>query len=279
MTSVARPGFLGTRRSLLAALALLSLASFAFLRLSPAGLMPNEGGLRLAGDFFAAAFHPALDYESSFVPPGAPPLWRKILAAAWKTVELAAAATGLAVAGGLLLGFAAARRADVPARSAVKLLSPAARLLATMMRSIHELFWALLFLCACGLTPLAALLAIAIPHTGTLAKIFSEMLEEAPRDTAAVLQAAGGSPAQSLLLGLFPRVLPDLVSYSLYRFECALRSSAVMGFLGIETLGLFIAQSFEVSHHREVWSYLYMLLVLIGGFDLWSGAVRRRLPR
>jgi phosphonate transport system permease protein len=260
-------------------LALAGAASFALLGLTPAGLVPNAGGLRLAGEFLGAAVHPATSYEASFVPPGTPPFWSKVLAAAWSTVQLAAAATALSLVAGILLGFAARRpegRADrVLPRARWRL----ARLLAALMRSVHELIWALLFLCAFGLTPLAAVLAIAIPYSGTLAKIFSEMLEEAPADTAEVLDATGASSLKCLLVGLVPRALPDLVSYSLYRFECALRSSAVMGFLGVETLGLYIAQSFEVSHHREVWAYLYALLAIIAGFDLWSEAVRRRLPR
>jgi phosphonate transport system permease protein len=138
--------------------------------------------------------------------------------------------------------------------------------------------WALLFLCAFGLTPLSAVLAIALPYSGTLAKIVSEMLEEAPRDSALLLKQSGASALHSVLLGLVPRVIPDIVSYSLYRFECSLRAAAVMGFIGIETLGLHLHHSFEVSHYHEVWTYLLVLLLMVALLDRWSTAIRRHLP-
>jgi len=119
------------------------------------------------------------------------------------------------------------------------------RALIAFMRSIHELLWAVLFLAAMGMSPLSAVIAIAIPYTGTLAKVFSEMLDEAPRGAAEALRAAGASSAQVFLFGLLPRALPDICAYTFYRFECALRSSAVLGFFGYPTLGFYISASFE----------------------------------
>ena len=65
------------------------------------------------------------------------------------------------------------------------------------------------------------------------------------------------------VFGLLPRALPDMCAYAFYRFECAVRSSAVLGFFGFPTLGYSIAQSFENLHYGEVWTYLYMLMVLV----------------
>jgi phosphonate transport system permease protein len=265
-----KPHPLATKRALILGLALLGVASFTALGLSWRNLWPSPGGWLLAGKFLGAAFQPAWEYESG----AGAGLWTKIAVATWTTIQMAAAATGLSILCGGMLGLLAARRQG---RSA--LLSRAARLLAAMLRSVHELLWALLFLCALGLTPLTAVIAISLPYTGTLGKIFSEMLEEAPRDTAELLRVTGASGLQQLLLGMVPRVMADLVSYSLYRFECGLRAAAVMGFLGVETLGLHLAQAFEVSHYREVWSYLYALLALILCFDFWSAGLRMRLPR
>jgi phosphonate transport system permease protein len=144
------------------------------------------------------------------------------------------------------------------------------------MRSIHELIWAVLFLAAFGLSHLSAAIAIAIPFGGTLAKIFSEMIDEAPRDVAHALRGSGASAPQVYLLGLLPRALPDMTAYAFYRFECALRSSAILGFFGYPTLGFYIAASFENLHYGEVWTYLYTLLVLVILVDWWSGALRKR---
>jgi len=76
-----------------------------------------------------------------------------------------------------------------------------------------------------------------------------------------------------------PAALPDMVAYTFYRFECALRSAAVLGFFGFPTLGLRIKQAFGSTNFGEVWTHLYMLIILVVVFDLWSGAIRRRMVR
>jgi phosphonate transport system permease protein len=144
------------------------------------------------------------------------------------------------------------------------------------MRSVHELLWAVLLLAAFGLSHLSAAVAIAIPFGGTLAKIFAEMIDEAPRDVAEAYRGSGASSTQVYLLGLLPRALPDMIAYAFYRFECALRSSAILGFFGYPTLGFFIAASFENLHYGEVWTYLYTLFFLVTVVDWWSGALRKR---
>ena len=151
-----------------------------------------------------------------------------------------------------------------------------ARLLIGGMRSVHELLWAVLFLAALGLNTFGAVVAIAIPYGGTLAKIFSEMLEEAPRDSAHALRGLGAGPLQVFLFGQLPRALPDMAAYAFYRFECSVRSAAVLGFFGFPTLGYSIAQAFENLHFAEVWTYLYLLMGLVVAIEVWSGALRRR---
>ena len=144
------------------------------------------------------------------------------------------------------------------------------------MRSVHELLWAVLFLAAFGLNTFGAVIAIAIPYAGTLAKIFSEMIDEAPRDSGLALRRLGASRLVEFWFGLVPRALPDMSAYAFYRFECAIRSSAVLGFFGFPTLGYGIAQSFENLHYGEVWTYLYALMALVVAVELWSGALRER---
>jgi phosphonate transport system permease protein len=150
------------------------------------------------------------------------------------------------------------------------------RVLIVGMRSVHELLWAVIFLAAFGLNTASAVVAIAIPYAGTLAKVFSEMIDEAPRDSAVALQTAGAGPAQVFCFGLLPRALPDMCAYSFYRFECAVRSSAVLGFFGFPTLGYSISAAFENLHYSEVWAYLDVLAVLIVAIEIWSGSLRRR---
>lgn len=253
-----------------------------------AGLVPQRGGARLVREFFAAALGPALDYESP-VPDGTQPLWLSALSAARRTLVFAAAGMSLALVAGSVLGFlgSSAWWAGDPAggrtgsrRALARALAPVlymtTRAVIVGMRSVHELLWAVLFLAAFGLNTTAAVVAIAIPYAGTLAKVFSEMIDEAPRDSSLALRAAGASPLSVFCFGLLPRAAPDMCAYAFYRFECAVRSAAILGFFGFPTLGYHIAQSFENLHYAEVWTYLYVLMALVVGIELWSSAVRKR---
>ena len=279
----------GLRRLVLGGIAAAGLAAGLALELDPRELMPGSGGLAVGREFFSRAVSPALTYEADFVPASVPPLPVKVLAALRTTIVFAAAATSLSIVIGLVLGFlgSTAWWAEDPVggrtrsrrflkRGVTLSVYGGTRIVITLMRSVHELLWAVLFLAALGLSNLAAVIAIAIPFGGTLAKVFSELIDEAPRDAAYALRAAGASPAQVFLFGLLPRALPDMSAYAFYRFECALRSSAVLGFFGYPTLGYYLAASFENLYYGEVWTYLYALFGLVILVEWWSGALRRR---
>ena len=273
---------------LLVVLALLGGAAWFQLGLTPADLGPREGGWRLGAEFLRAAFTPALDFESA-PPPGSQSFFLQLTGALYRTLIFAAAAMGLAVIGGLALGFLGSSTwwsADFwsggssTRRLLQRTVGPAVqgttRLVIVLLRSVHELLWAVLFLAAFGLNTGSAVLALAIPYTGTLAKVFAELLDEAPRGSAFALRAAGAGPGRVFVFGTLPHALPDMAAYAFYRFECAVRSSAILGFFGFETLGYFLRASFEDLHFREVWSYLYVLIALVLLLEAWSGALRRR---
>ncbi len=279
----------GRRGLVLASIAAAGLWAAFALGLDPRDLVPGPGGLAVAREFFSHALQPALTYQAGDLPAGIQPLPLKAFEAARVTVVLAAAAISLSVVVGLLLGFLAStawwtgdvvpghRGLRLARRTARPLVYGGARIVIALMRSVHELLWAVLLLAALGLSELSAVIAIAIPYAGTLAKVFSEMLDEAPRDSALALRASGASPAIVFVFGLLPRALPDMAAYAFYRFECALRSSAILGFFGYPTLGYYIAASFENLYYGEVWTYLYTLFLLVAVADWWSGALRRRL--
>lgn len=279
---------LSSRGVVLAGLLLASVAAWLVLDASIGGLVPHRGGVEIVKSFFARALRPALDYETS-VPAGTPSIFVSALDAARRTVVFAAAGMSIALVIGVALGFIgssawwatdSASAAHWSVRALRKSVWPsvwfAARTLIVGMRSVHELLWAVLFMAAFGLNSFGAVIAIAIPYGGTLAKIFSEMIDEAPRDSADALREIGARPGIVFFFGLLPRALPDMCAYAFYRFECAVRSSAVLGFFGFQTLGYSIAQAFENLHYGEVWTYLYALIALVVVIELWSGAVRAR---
>ena len=249
-----------------------------------------KAGSPSLGTSSGRALSPAWRSEADFVPEGASPLLLQAVRVAGTTLVFAGAGMSLALVLGLVLGFTASSAwwegdpaggrsavGTILRRTVAPTLWTVSRALIAFMRSIHELLWAILFLSAFGLNDLGATFAIAIPYGGTLAKIFSEMVDEAPRGPALALRSLGASGLEVFAFGLVPAALPDMVAYAFYRFECAIRSAAVLGFFGYETLGFEIRQSFASSNYGEVWTFLYVLLGLVVAFDLWSGAVRRRL--
>jgi phosphonate transport system permease protein len=246
------------------------------LGLTPAGLAPGPGGLDLAREFFGRALTPALAFEGEY-DGGRMAVPKQALVAAWQTVKFAATALSLALVGGLILGLLGSTAVSRDPRW--RLVVGPVRLLTALMRSVHELIWAVLLLAALGTDPLVAVVAIALPYAGTLAKVFSEMLDETPRSAFTALEWAGANTLQRFCFGLLPWAMPDMAAYTFYRFECALRSSAVLGFFGFPTLGYYLAASFENLHYGEVWTYLYTLFLLVLAADWWSGRLRREVLR
>jgi phosphonate transport system permease protein len=251
-------------------------------------LGPDARGLDVASRFFSRALSPALESEDPTLT-GNRSLLPNLGEGLLRTVTFAAASLGLSLVLGLLLGFLGSTawwRGD-PAggsralrwirRTVAPVLYGVTRAAIALLRSVHEVIWAIVLLAAFGRSDLSAVVALAIPYSGTLAKVFSEMIDEAPRGAALALRSAGASPAQVFAVGLLPRALPDMTAYAVYQFECALRSSAVLGFFGYRTFGYFIQASFANQHWGEVWTYLYALIVLVVAAEWWSGALRRRL--
>ena len=274
--------WLGPRRSALLGILLAGMIGAWLIQLDPAQLFGRAQWHQL-GEFFKAALRPALAYEDPN-PASDGVFLSEIGFAIYKTLLYAAAAIGLSLIGGLVFGLIGSTRAWLALASPAKpfrVLSMSSmflvRLVMTILRSVHEIIWAILFLQALGNLPLAAVIAIAIPYSATLGKVFSELIDEAPRATAEGLRANGASVLQVYVFGLLPTVLPDLFAYLLYRFECGLRSAAVLGFFGAPTLGYYLSLSWGERHFHEVWAYLYALLAIIVVCDLWSGAVRQRL--
>ncbi|WP_245791896.1 PhnE/PtxC family ABC transporter permease [Modicisalibacter ilicicola] len=137
------------------------------------------------------------------------------------------------------------------------------------VRAIHELFWALIFLQFFGLHPLTGVLAIALPYAGVFAKVYAEILDEADPLPKQVLPAGTGM-LSTFLFARVPDAWPHLVSYTAYRLECGLRSSAVLGFIGMPTLGFYLQSSFAQGHYSEVGALLLLFYGLIATLRLWA---------
>ena len=143
------------------------------------------------------------------------------------------------------------------------------RLAAAFLRSVHELFWALFLLQITGLSPATGILAIALPYTGTFAKVFAELFEEADRSAETVLPQRT-SAVSRFAFARFPVVAAQLKTYTLYRLECAMRSTLVLGFVGLPTIGFHLESYFKEGHYAEATALLLCFYVLIGTRRLWA---------
>lgn len=240
------------------------------------GIGFRPAGLGLVAEFFAAALRPRVD--AGFVP--------LAVDAAMTTLGYAVLGTAgslvIGVAGGVLASRTwwrmGRRRGDLDGRS--RLAWGGTRAALAVPRGIHEVVWGLFLLSVLGIEPVVAVLAIAIPFGAITAKVFAEIIDDTDTRPADTLVAAGASRAAALAYGVLPTAAGELLSYSFYRLDCAIRSAAVLGLVGAGGLGFQLQLSFSALRYDEIWTLLYGLIVLSLAADAWGSAVRDRLgPR
>jgi len=151
------------------------------------------------------------------------------------------------------------------------------RTVMALLRAIPEVVWALVFVRALGLGPGAGVLALAITYGGMLGKVYAEILESGDTRPARALLEAGSGRLAALFYGLVPGAAQELASYTVYRWECAVRASVVMGFVGAGGLGQLMDQSMKMLNGGEASTILLMFLLLVLLADLLSAALRRLL--
>lgn len=214
--------------------------------------------------------------QSLFKPDLSPDVIKLALISAWRTLAYAVAGMTLAVIMALVFGVLAS---GVLANSKFGRYGLKAffRGLLGFMRAIHELIWAWLFVAAIGMSPYAAIFALAIPYGGILGRIYSDILNDVPKEPIKALRSSGATRLQILFYGYFPMARTDMISYTMYRFECAVRSSTIMSFVGLGGLGFQIQLALQDLNYNQVWTYVFFLIVLVVLIDLWSNLVRREL--
>jgi phosphonate transport system permease protein len=206
----------------------------------------------------------------------------QVAAETWRTVAIATA--GLAL--GLLLAapasLIATRVLSISALSGRMARGPrwvrqAVRWGLVVLRSIPELVWALVFVRVVGLGPTAGVLAIALTYGGMLGKVYGEILESGDTHAAQTLLRNGSSRLQAFLFGLLPQNAAELTSYTVYRWECAIRSSVVLGFVGAGGLGQLLDGSMKMFNGGEVLTILLVFVALVALADRVSAELRRSL--
>jgi phosphonate transport system permease protein len=215
-------------------------------------------------------------FLGEFVPPDTSPAFvRKVLGATLETLAMSALGTLLAALGGLLLTLPASRTHEGDRA----LARAPARLLLNSLRAVPELVWASLLLISAGLGPLAGTLALALHTTGVLGRLFAEAVENAPPGPAEALRTQGVGPLRVFLYATLPQVLPQLISYTLYRWENNIRAAAVLGVVGAGGLGQMLAFHMGLFQMGKTATVLAAMVGLVAVVDAVSYLSRRALGR
>ena len=200
----------------------------------------------------------------------------------WRTVAIATAGIAIALFIAIPLSLISVRALSVSALSGRMNALPAAlrtfvRAVLILLRSVPELIWALVFVRVVGLGPTAGVLAIALTYGGMLGKVYAEILESGEAHATTTLLRNGSSRLQAFSYGLLPQNAAELTSYTVYRWECAIRSSAVLGFVGAGGLGQEMDNSMKMFNGSEVATMLLVFIALVWLADYASGWLRRNL--
>lgn len=235
-------------------------------------LLFEAENLRVTGRFLADFLPPAL---------GAEFLWM-VARETWRTVAIATAGITLALLIALPATLLTARVLSVSALSGRMargpfLLRQALRWSLILLRSVPELVWALVFVRVVGLGPTAGVLAIALTYGGMLGKVYSEILDSGEPHATETLLRNGSGRLQAFFYGLLPQNAGELTSYTVYRWECAIRSSVVLGFVGAGGLGQQMDASMKMFEGAEVATMLLVFMALVWLADRISAWLRQSL--
>ncbi len=226
-------------------------------------LSPDAAGKM--GQFIGELLHPEVSWR----------FLAKVLPAALETLAMSALGTLLAA----MLGLAVALPASKTHAQHAARWRGAARALLNALRSIPELVWAALLLISAGLGPFAGTLALAFHTTGVLGRLFAEAIENAPQGAAFALRLRGASEFKVFCYATLPSVLPQLVSYSLYRWENNIRAAAVLGVVGAGGLGQMLSFHMGLFQMPETSTVLLAMIALVIGVDTASDHARRVMAR
>jgi phosphonate transport system permease protein len=200
----------------------------------------------------------------------------KLLPAAGVTVAYAVAAMSVALLVGIpgaIVGSGVLQRR----RTSRVVVSTTTRAALGALRGADELIWALLLVFVFGLSPWAGVLGIGLPYGAIVGRVLADRLQDVPVEPTQALRAAGASETQILLYCRLPHALADASSYLMYRFECAVRTAAVLSFVGLGGLGLELTIALDDLEFGRAWTVLLALVGLVLMIGRLSHALRRRI--
>ena len=194
--------------------------------------------------------------------------WLKLLA---DTLLIAYVATLIGAVFGFIACFFAAENLGVSAP-----LRFAVRRFLEFCRTVPELVFALIFVLAFGLGPIAGVLAIIVHTTGALGKLFYEVLENIDQKPVEGLISNGASWSKAMRFAVVPQVLANFISYALLRFEINVRGASVMGFVGAGGIGQDLIEAIRKFYYPDVSAILLLIIATVAAIDLVTERIRHR---
>lgn len=221
--------------------------------------------------FTRDAANTTVEFLRGFVPPDmSSEFLNKTMLAAAETIAMSALGTAIAALFGIALAIPAAGRVGAAARGSVRLLLNAAR-------SIPELVWASILLVAAGLGPFAGTIALALHTTGVLGRLFADALENSSPLPETTLRINGARPLAAFLYATLPQALPQMMSYTLYRWENNIRAAAILGVVGAGGLGQMLKYHLSLFQMHQAATVIIAMLLLVAMVDALSFGLRRVL--
>lgn len=247
-------------------------------RFDPVGLLSADGRAQMV-TYVRKLFPPDLSRD----------LLLKVVYWSLETFAISFMGTLLSVAIALVLVFPASRNlvfsgvlfeaeeAGHPLRLARIGIYVGAKALLNLLRTVPHIIWALIFVFAVGLGPFPGVLALGLHTGGVLGKLFAEVVEDIETQPLEALQATGAGRLQIFLYGVLPRVLPQFVAYSLYRWEVNIREAIILGYVGAGGLGQQIQIAISLFLENKLLTLILAIYLMVTLVDYLSAYLRRRL--
>jgi len=197
----------------------------------------------------------------------------------WDLVKAMLESIGMAFLGTLIAAVIAVPLGFLGARNVlpIRLLRFPIRRSFDFLRGVDALVWALVYVRAVGLGPLAGVLAIATTDVGIFAKLFAEAIENVDRRQVEGVRAAGGNAVKTVRFGIVPQVLPIMLSNVLYMFESNTRSATILGIIGAGGIGFALSDRIRAHRWDEVGFIIIMIIVVVALIDFLSHLLRTRV--
>ncbi len=148
--------------------------------------------------------------------------------------------------------------------------------IANIFRSVNELVWALIFVSAVGLGPMAGILALGIHTAGVLSKLLSEGNEAIDPGPVEALTNSGAGFIKILAYAVVPQTMPHFISMVLYRFESDVRSASILGFVGAGGIGFYLFDKLRGFENGHVCTILIFIIITVWLLDKLSATIRKR---